>query len=630
VTGEASTQALPTIVLIDGQLTLTDGSVVDSRQPAADEKTAQALQAALTGCAEWWSTVSSIVVPTLDDSEGGFALILGRRSALRTALDGETYRSGLGKLLRGGVGSVSVMRSGPDQSLPTDYQTLARFPGRSEGSDMGSVGVRFDDPMPRWCFVDGNEYYLRLVANHIGARVLVDTTGELPACAESTFHTPSRSVEYCVPPASPQMVVVPDTARMRDRIDELLARRPRKILEPAPYVPGAPRDPADFLRFPVARAECSVTGLLRAGQWGDAAGLEAARMLVLRRFDLKLGLWDLALNPVLRTTVLDSLPIEPVPEEAVQTPAFVWKQAERKAETATAKREAEKRAVRDFTDTLQRQLASVGWIINDRGILCLPLTEPLSKWPGGEAGPLVSLTMEVNKNSIRVTVFHQLYNDLDISDFIERRREAFETLVPLPLAKSGASVLFWSANIGWDDVDADWSSTVKAIADHTRQWVGLLADFVASCREVRHAKYDGVKDLNARMRWHTPRIASCRVRRATVVTDPDRSDGFIAGNDARDAKGRLAAAKIKELQDDKRRWVAAKIKELQDARRRRVTAKIEELSVDYDASTPAQLMMLQIAAKHLDAAENARRAVTRVRSANAASRCLGGIPRRNR
>jgi hypothetical protein len=218
VSDEASIPALPTIVLIGGQFTLTDGSVVDSRQPAADEKTAQALQAALSACAEWWSAVSSIVVPTLDDSEGGFALVLGRRSTVRTALDGETHRSGLGKLLRGAVGSVSVMRSGINQSLPTDYQTLARLRGLPEGSDMGSVGVRFDDPMPRWCFVDGGEYYLMLVANRIGARVIIDTTGGLPACAESASYTPSIAIEYCVPRASPQLVVAPDTARIKDRI----------------------------------------------------------------------------------------------------------------------------------------------------------------------------------------------------------------------------------------------------------------------------------------------------------------------------------------------------------------------------------------------------------------------------
>jgi hypothetical protein len=603
VSGEASIPAVPTIVLIGGRLTLTDGSVVDSRQPAADEKTAGALQAALTGCAEWWSGVSSIVVPTLDDSEGAFAVILGQRSIVRAALDGEAHRSRLGRFLRGAVGSVSVMRSGINQSLPTDYQTLARLRGLPEGSDMGSVGVRFDDPTPRWFFVDGGEHYFRLIANRIGARVIVDATGELPACAESGFYTERISIEYCAPSASPHLVVVPDTARTRDRIDDLLAGRPRQVPEVpelAPYVPGGPRDAADFLRFPVARAECSVSGLLRAGEWGDAAGLEAARMLLLKRFDLKLGLWDLALNPVLRSTVLESLPVQDVPDEAVQTPAYAWKQAERKAEEATARRDTARHAVGEVDAALQQQLASVGWSI-DRDRLCLPLTEPL--FTGAKAEPLVSLRMEVNKSSVRISVFHRFYNDLDISDFNGKRRQAFEAVAPFPPTKSGASsVLLWTANIGWGDADADWSSTVKAIADHTKQWVGLLADFVASCREVRHAKYDGAQS-DGRRPWRTPRIAPCRVRGAT---DRAQSDRFVAANDT------------------------AKIQELQGARRRRIGAKIEELSADYDTSTLARRLMIRIAAKHLDAAENATRDVTRVRSANAASHCLAGIPRRNR
>jgi hypothetical protein len=346
VSGEASIQTLPTIVLIGGQLTLTDGSEVDSRQSATDEKTAGALQAALTGSAAWWSTVSSIVVPTLDESEGGFAVILSRRSRFRATLGGEPRRSVLRKVLRGAVGSVSVMRSDIGESLPTGYRNLARLRS-SGGADMGSVGVRFDDPAPRWCFVDGSEYYLRLVANHLGACVLIDTTGELPFLG--TWGT--LSIEYCAPSACPQMFVVPDTARMRDRIDAFLAGHPRETQEvetraaSAPYVPGAPRDPADFLRFPVARAECNVSGLLRAGQWEDSAGLEAARMLLLKRFDLKLGLWDLALNPVLRSAVLDPLPVRRAPKEPVHAPAHARKRARREAEKATARREAVQRAV---------------------------------------------------------------------------------------------------------------------------------------------------------------------------------------------------------------------------------------------------------------------------------------------
>jgi hypothetical protein len=387
------------------------------------------------------------------------------------------------------------MRSGIDESLPTGYRNLARLRG-SGGADLGSVGVRFDEPTPRWCFVDGNEYWLRLVGNHLGARVIVDTTGELPACADSAFYTEAISIEYGAPcgPQRPQMVVVPDTARMRDRVNAYLAGGPPKTPEvdtraaAAPYVPGAPRDAADFLRFPVVRAECNVSGLLQAGQWEDAACLEAARMLVLKRFDLKLGLWDLALNPVLRSTLLDSLPVRRAPKEPVQAPAHARKRAERRAENATARREAAQRAVREVTAALQQELASFGWSIDDRGRLCLPLTEPLSNWPGGSEHPLVFLRMEVNKSSVRVLVWHQFYNDLDIKDFIEKRRETFEAVALLP-PSTKYSVSLWTANIGWGDADVDWSSTAKAIAERTKRWVGLLADFVASCRKVRRARF---------------------------------------------------------------------------------------------------------------------------------------------
>jgi hypothetical protein len=610
VSAEASLRTLPTIVLIGGQLTLTNGSEADSRQPATDKETADALQTALTGSTEWWSAVSSIVIPTLDDSEGGLAVIVGRRSILHGTLDGETRRSVLRKLLRGTVGSVSVIRSGIGQSLPTEYRTLVRLRSSvgaemgSVGADMGSVGVRFDNPMPRWCFVDGSEYYLRLVANHLGARILIDTTGELPFL--DTWGT--LSIEHCVPRACPQMVIVPDTANMRNQVDAFLTGRPREMqeVEPrtasAPYVPGAPRNPADFLRFTVARAECSVSGLLRAGQWEDPAGLEAARMLLLKRFDLKLGLWDLALNPVLRSTVLEWLPIQAPPEEAVQIPAYAWKQAEKKAEEATARRDTARHAVSELNDALGRQLAPLGWRI-DRDQLCLPLTEPL--WIGNETEPLVSFRMEVNKSSASIFVFHRFYNDLDINDFIEKRRKCFEAVAPLPSTKRGSAVVLWTANIGWGDAHADWWSTVRAIANHTKQWVGLLADFVHSCRKARHAKYDWAQSSGRRL-WRAPRIAPCRVRRETTGTDHHQSDRFIAANEV------------------------AKIQELQDARRRRIVAKLEELSTHYDSSTPVRRMMLRVAAKHLYAAENGRRAETRARSADAALRYLAGIPRRNR
>jgi hypothetical protein len=364
---------------------------------------------------------------------------------------------------------------------------------------MGSVGVRFDNPMPRWCFVDGTDYYFGVVANRM-ARVIVDATGNFLTFTNGWYSTLPN--EYSVA-SQLQMVVMPDTVDVRDCIADHLAGKipePPELPEhPAPDVPPtAPRDPADFLRIPVLRAAFSVTGLLRAGQWEDAAGLEAARMLLLKRYDLKLGLWDLALNPVLRSTVLESLPVQPAPDEPVQAPASAWKRAERKAKDATARREAKQLKIRRANAALKQELEPLGWRLDHDLFprarvekygpwLYLPLTEPISVWKG-ELQPLVALRIDVGASSIRLVAWHFLpsgYNELDIGAFIERRREDFESVVPLPpFPKALNEVPLWTASVGWNDTEAEWLSIAKEIAEHTKRWVEILADFVASARKV--------------------------------------------------------------------------------------------------------------------------------------------------
>jgi hypothetical protein len=310
---------------------------------------------------------------------------------------------------------------------------------------------------------------------------------------------------------------------MRDRIGDLPAGRLDRFLDRSPvprkvqwFGERAPSYdvPEAFLRFPVVSAECGVSGLLREGQWGDAAGLEAARMLLLKRFDLKLGLWDLALNPVLRSTVLDALPVQDVSGEAVQIPAFAWKQAERRYEEANVRAGTPPHAHGDIRATLLQALqalAPIRWRIT-YGRLWLPLTEPLGTADQLGLDPLVELEIRVNESSTHVVVSHE-FEDIDISAFIEKRREAFAAVgLPPAFTKNRMSpcdyplsAVLWTANVGWGDADADWSNIAKAIADRTKQWVGLLADFVASCREIRRAKYGGSQSYRERP-WRMPGI----------------------------------------------------------------------------------------------------------------------------
>jgi hypothetical protein len=68
----------------------------------------------------------------------------------------------------------------------------------------------------------------------------------------------------------------------------------------------------------------------------------------------------------------------------------------------------------------------------------------------------------------------------------------------------------------------------------------------------------------------------------------------------------------------------------QSEKHRRVALLMKQLAGDYDASTPAQKLMLRLAAQNLDAASCTRSAMTQERSTNTALRCLRSIPRRKK
>src|SRR6516165_5164053 len=67
-----------------------------------------------------------------------------------------------------------------------------------------------------------------------------------------------------------------------------------------------------------------------------------------------------------------------------------------------------------------------------------------------------------------------------------------------------------------------------------------------------------------------------------------------------------------------------------DAKHRRIALLIKQLAGDFDASTPAQKLLLRLAAQNLDAASVTRSAMTRERCTNTALRCLRSIPRRKK
>jgi hypothetical protein len=446
----------PTIVLVGGRLTLDDGSQVDSQQPMKDAATARAVQRALVSCAEWWSAVVSVVIPTLDDAEGGFALA-DQRTIARVTSDGRVSRVRLPRYPRGGG----------QQDYIYSMRTLGQTAGPGGAPPTASRGRRRSPEPPR--------------RTSRSPRIRIHASGSVAGILDEDGRAyPGTS-----------MFLLPDTAAVRLRIGALLDDRLQASASEPEDRPW--EDPYRHLRLSVERAECAVTALVLDGRWQDPSELEAARRLLLERFDLKVGLWDLALNPVLRATVLSPLQ----PPRVFDTPAEVPTVARRRAEQEAG----------GVARALHPGLAPVGWKLTRFG-LQHPVAKAISNAESDQPKhPYLRLI--VGHRNVRVLVWHWYYTTFDINAFVDARRESFDAISVLPdrkrLAASSAGtlakyrkhgeiayepgrllndtrwVLLWSADKGWADIDTDWSSVSAQIAERTLPWVALLADAIAQC-----------------------------------------------------------------------------------------------------------------------------------------------------
>jgi hypothetical protein len=123
-------------------------------------------------------------------------------------------------------------------------------------------------------------------------------------------------------------------------------------------------DPTRLSKAVPVAADFRVTGVLQEGNWVDPAPLEAARLLLEARFDLKLGIWDLVINDVLRSTLLKETPIEAPPTApAARTAGAIERQE------ALRSRSGSRSAFLAETAALVGSLAASGWTSSLPGVL---------------------------------------------------------------------------------------------------------------------------------------------------------------------------------------------------------------------------------------------------------------------
>lgn len=477
-------------------MTVDDGASFDSRQQMGGDENSEVTLRSLATSLLWWRTTISLVMPILASAgEYTFALVVGQRSVVELRQDGTLHRTSLRSVLPGGTTQVEIIRTRIGETLPDGYEQAKVLRVEWSGADLGTVGFKRGDPAKRWQFLNGNEYYMTQAGPGMGPAVIVDTTPWALPHGYRAHHLATLEESRLF--TDDIVLVTPHTFSadqyFRAYVDWVkngrLADPSVEWAEPSnEWDPNARPDPVHYATPVPITADFGVTGLIVNAHWEEPSDLEAARSLLEARYDLKIGIWDLASNPTLRTTLLDVAPVLPPPPVATAVPTGASKRAESKVDAKMAVRSAERQALAAVSDQLE-PLRAAGWIpraSRERWLFRLPLTEPISRWTGDDPFPLVQLELFVGKRSSTVSVFTIMYNQVSLPAYVQARQDELVRIASAGACPLGTDlpIALWKSTGGWDD-DVDWIARAQSLAHSTPHWVDVFSDLCAECRRVR-------------------------------------------------------------------------------------------------------------------------------------------------
>jgi hypothetical protein len=327
-TGARIQPNVPTFILIGGTFTADTGEHLDSRQSWDEDARSWMARDTLVESEIWWRTVTSLVFPLLDaEGEDSFALITATRMVVSVRPDGSIQQQRLTSVLPGG------------------FRTATNSVGRWQYPQPPAV-----KPRRRGDSADPGD---------LTARIVVAANGFSHRTSYSEFELQWLEQGNVT-------IVVPHTYATSVYLDgyvEWVAdNRPENA--PGPLFSRDMYDPTRLSKVVPVAANFRVSGVLQPGNWVDPAPLEAARFLLESRFDLKLGIWDLVTNDILRSTLLKETPIEAPPTAPAARPAGAIERQE-----ALRARRGSRSAFLAETAALVGMLGAGGWTSSLPGVL---------------------------------------------------------------------------------------------------------------------------------------------------------------------------------------------------------------------------------------------------------------------
>jgi hypothetical protein len=429
----------PTIIMVGGIFTTEDGTVLDSRQPMVGDPRGQVLYRTLSRSHLWWEVVRSLADAVVKSKPSSYALVDGPRQVFDLISGGAIKRVSLSDFLAVGT---------PESNW--------RFP-----FEEFRAGVSFDDVYQR-------------------AAALVDISQANTAGSAMLTHLGALLRRN-----PRQVVIVPHTHYLQEFYGQVaLAGQGEEAW--AAYSAEHPRDTNEIRREPdplhytsaiPVDAEFKITGLIENEAWQDPSDLEAARALLQSRYDLTIGIWDLASNPTLRATLLEVVEVRPAPPVEVAVPAAARARAK-------SKLDKEQSTWEEWATRLD-PLTQVGWERRRGGgvSFSFALCEPVQ---GPRAALHLWLSLSKTQATVRVQCeLQEVYLNEGLQRYLVVRQPTFDGIAsPTATDLEATTPAIWVAQGGTATDGIDWAKRGRSIAECTPKWQVAFGDLIAECRRI--------------------------------------------------------------------------------------------------------------------------------------------------
>ena len=457
-------KAGPTIVLIGGEMTLESGATLDSRQPLEADEWDVVLRAALGTAEAWWVLAKELVDVVLAQHArtDAWALAWVDKTLKRPRSDGTFTRVrpssflGAGNLIKAGKeAGADTFRS---DAVNSRYRLLPYM-------------LRFDDLME----------------------------SPAPAVIIGGFHTTyddgtdivgDRPIDYFAARWPDAVIVLPHTPIVEQKVRRILRRPPTTRVQIKNL--ASQTHPSEARRY----TECveRMSDLRRAdplvvshdfhvsfwadeGVTRDPVDLDAALTFVKSRYDLNLGLWDLARDPVLRATLLQREELS----QPVTGPAAVPSElAAQSAEKATNRQQAETTELdgrRRLHEAIWPTLSRLGWQLppweKERFKYRLPVGPAVpSLYSEGQESPSLTLSLGIHKRQAVLSLL-EIARSGRSEEFLRNHSDLIESITAVPPDPARQAV--WRIpGKGWAASPEDWPLRLAVLEHLTEELVTRL------------------------------------------------------------------------------------------------------------------------------------------------------------